>query len=651
MSILSKAKSAVKKALGDIKDNRGAWDMSDRDNRERTIQTDYEWFKSQRQEHTARWKRNGDYYNNKHVSSLELQKMLDEKGIPWTPAIIPDPYIHVESQIDPNIPGFEFNGRDDDLDSAKAKQREYVVKYVLDNNDMEEMNSENERSLGINGNAFWKVAWNSDMSGPGYRGNIEIGNPDCANFFNDPSAYDIDDGECHIFAYRMHKRKAARTFARELAKIGKSISEIGQDANQGDTEIYNHITRDINDDTLQIIEYWFRQPSYGSETMEVEVNGEIIKQRVDWEPGDIACSICINYHEVKYIPKYWVKTGRQNKHFPFVKYCRIPVKKSFWDKAEIDPIVELVDSSDRTLAMSLLNDAFMANDVIVVEEHALVEGSDVTNTPGDKIRVKDGKVNSVRRLGGLSSLNGGLKDTVNFIREIIKQTVGNFDVNMGDAPPGNVRTLGGLVELKEQGNKRQNIKKADRKAGFARLYELIDWTALEFYDDNRVIFIGADKVDNYEQDPATGKMVKKPVIFNFNSDNMRILDADMTDGAGEAQYYYPCVDAKIDVGDDIQNSKAMTLMATENLLNKPITAQNWKLVAELLDVMGLPNRQELKDWLEQTFGQAQTGGKMPQITPEELMAGLNPEEQSYLQEHPEVLDDMMGGDPNAMPSL
>ena len=647
--VISKLKRAVKKAIVGAGGPSRAWDMSTKEAREGTVQTDYEYFRGQRAKHSERWKRNYAYYDNKHVSSLELQKMLDERGIPWSPAIIPDPYIHVETQIDTNIPGFEFNGRDDDLDNKKAKQREYVVKYVIDNNPMEEMNSRNERSLGINGNAFWKVSWNSDMSGPGWRGNIEIGNPDCANMLNEPSAYDIEDGEAHIFAYRMHKRKAARVFARELEKLGKNIGEIGSDSNMNDTEIYG-AHRDPNDETVQVVEYWFRQPTYGEATMEQTIGDQTVKVPVEWEPGDIACSIQINFVEVKYIPKYWVKTGKQNKRFPFVKYCRIPALKSFWDISDIDKIVELTDSADRELAVAILNDAFMANDIILEEEGALAEGSDIPNVPGARVKVRAGKINAVRRLGGLSNLNNGLKDTVNFLRDIIKQTVGNFDVNMGDAPPGNVRTLGGLVELKEQGNRRQNIKKTDRKAGFARLYELIDWTALEFFDDNRMIFLGAETINYY--DITTGRKVTEPAVFQFNSDNFRILDAGPTDETGVAQYYYPTIDAKIDVGDDIQNSKAMTLMATDNLLNKPITPQNWKVVAEMLDILGLPNRKELKDWLEQTFGQMMPGAgeQMPQLTADDLIAGLDPDEQSYLNEHPEILD-QLGGEQNAMPGL
>lgn len=594
------------------------YDYSDREAREATVPFLYAYAKSQKEEQTAKFKLYDDYYNNEHITQKEIAKFCENKGLPFIPAIIPDAYIHVESQIIPELPDFEFNGRDDDLDNVKAKQREYVVRYVVDNNKVEDMNTDNERQLNKLGNAFWKVAFDFDRSGPGYQGDIVVGAPDCAEIFPDPAGVDIDDCEFIDFSYRMHRMKVYRKFKADLDRLGISLNELCADGNFADTQIYNSQTQDINDDTLQIIEHWFRQPLDGSDTREISIKNPItgktqtIKQKVEWEAGDIACSIFIGTKEIRYIPKYWEKTGRQNKMYPFVKYCKIPVAKSFWDKSEIAPIKELIDAADREFSMMLLNDAFNANDIIVIEENALADDAETENTPGAHWKTKTGMINGVRRLGGLSSLQGGLKDTINFIRDIIKQTVGNFDVNMGDAPPGNVRTLGGLVELKEQGNKRQNIKKADRKAGFARLYELIDWTALEFYDDNRLIFLGAtgetqpDQQEQQEVIPGQNMdRSKGPVIFRFNSDNMRVLDAEMTDATGEAQYYYPRIDAKIDVGDGITNNKAMTLAATENISKMQITPENYKLIQGMVELMNLPNRKDIKQYLEKLFTQRQ----------------------------------------------
>lgn len=643
------------------------YDYSTVESREETIPYLYEYAKANRSEQQGKWIEYDNYYNNQHVTQLELKKVAQDKGLPFIPAILPDPFIHVESQIMPDIPDFEFSGRDDDMDSVKAKQREFVVRFVVENNKLENMNTDNERRLNKLGNAFWKVAFDYSIEGPGFNGDLVIGNPSPANIFPDPSALDIDDCEYIDYVYRMHKMKVARTFRKDLERLKLTIADLDGEGYHGDTQIFNSQTQDVNDDTLQIVEHWFRQPIEGSDTREYEIDGKTVKRKVTWEAGDIACSIMIGSREVRYIPKYWEKTGRQNKLYPFVKYCKIPIDGSFWDMSEIAPIKDLVDAGDREMAMFILNDAFNANDIILMEENALSDDTEAVNVPGAQWKVKSGKMGAVARLGGLSNLNSGLKDSINFIRDLIQETVGNFDSTQGKEPV-RVTTSSGIAQLNERADARKNIKKADRLTGFERLYELIDWSALEFYDDNRVIFLGAtdEKAKaNFEQiksqlprgqqftntDPTQG-----PVIFRFNADKMRSLDAGPTDQTGEATWYYPRIDAVVHAGDGVRKSKAFTTAAISDLSKMNITPYNYRIFEAWVDLLDLPNRKEIKEGLEQAFSQPpqQPGApgqppQIPQLTPEEIMASLSPEEQDYLRQHPEILDQILqGGGQNAM---
>jgi hypothetical protein len=620
------------------------WDMSTKENREKTVEYDYSYALTKRAEREVVWKRNDRYYNNVHEVSDELANYCKDQGIPWSPAIVPDSYIHIESQIIPDLPDFEFKGRDDDQDSKRAKQREYVVKYVLENNKIENMNTTNERRLGITGNAFWKVSWDGNKSGYGYKGDIVIGNPACENILPEPVSLDIDDGESFIYAYRQHKRAASREFLSDLKRLDKTIYELGTDGKQEDTIIYDSQVRDGNDDTVQIVEYWFRQNEYGSETID--------GIKYDYEPSDIACSIQINGTELRYIPKYWQKTGKQCKMYPFVKYCKIPSITGFWDKSDIEMIKDLQDQVDRELAVAILNDTFMSNDIIVAEEHAVADDTQLENRPGAIWRMKSGMINAVRRLGGLGNPTNRI-EMINFLRGIIQETVGNFDSTMGKEPI-RVTTASGIAQLNERADARRVIKKADRVTGFERLYELIDWTALEFYDDNRMIFIGA-KNENEE-----------PVAFEYNSDNMT-----MRDKTGDI--YYPRLDAIVRAGDGTRKSKAFTLAATENLINKPINETNYKIVSEMLNIMDLPNGKDIRDSLEQTFAprlelmQLQTQQQIDQImnppipqpmpqqpqqlqqqepSMEEILAGLSEKELATLNENPELYEQVMAGGGN-----
>ena len=76
------------------------------------------------------WEKYNDYYNFIRGVSDEMRDFARENQIEWEPAVTVDPWVMVESQIDPKVPEPEFRGRDDDQDSQKAKQREFAVKYI-----------------------------------------------------------------------------------------------------------------------------------------------------------------------------------------------------------------------------------------------------------------------------------------------------------------------------------------------------------------------------------------------------------------------------------------------------------------------------------------------------------------------------------------
>lgn len=602
------------------------WDMSTKEARERQVTRDFETVKTHKAPITKKFQTLDDYYNNKHYTREQILKIAQDKGWNFIPPVLPDPFIQVESMIDPDVPVPEFKGRDDDIDSMKAKQREEVVKYICYNNKIDDMNPSNERRLNKLGDAFWKVSFDGSIQGLGYVGDIVIGNPDPANIFPDPSAYDIDDCEYIIYAFRMHRRKARRVF-------GKIIDTIQNDNNHADTEIYNHTWDDMStkysgdDDTLQIVEYWYKD-----------------------DKGDIACSIQVNGTEVKHIPKYWIDTAASgNKMYPFVQYCKIPVDKSFWNKGEIEPILDLVDSADREFLSAIMNDMFNANDITIIEKGALDPGQTFSGVPGEVVTVKDGRINGIRRLSGLNTNINSL-NMINFIHEKIMETNGNFESSQGKEPM-RVTTVGGIAQLNERANARKELKKADRKTGFRRLYELIDWTALEFYNTDRIILIrgNGDEPDRPEK---------------FNSRNFREIDQNrvekiyekaVLDGmtpdealeiAKSNAFYYPKVDIEINVGEGVKNSKAFTLAATEQLANTNITPANKEIVKSQIDIMDLPNKEDIKDSIDEAI-QPQGQGADTQAIIDQALAGLTPEQLAQLEADPQLMDEfvneVMGG--------
>lgn len=552
MGIKEKAREIISKMTSK---NTGAqvWDMSTKESRQRQVKRDFEDAKTEKGPYTANMVENDNYYNNKPYTYRQAQELQEKLGINFTPPVLPLAFTEVESQIDDVIPTFQFTGREG-LAPNKAKQRELVAGYVLYNNNIEELNLDNERALNSLGNAFWKVSWDGSIVGSGFKGDLVLGNPDPANIFPDPNAYDIEDCEYLCYAFRAHRRKLRRMF-------GKIIDEITNDGERSTTEIYenNQNKALANDETMLVIEYWYRD-----------------------DEGDIACSIQINYIEVKHISKYWATTRLSgNQMYPFVKYGKIPVRKSFWDKGEIDTAKHLFDAANREFITAILNDAFMANDITVYEDEALAEGEEINNTPGAKIKMKPNAIDKIKRLGGVSA-NSGILQMIEFIKGQVQETNGNYDSSQGKEPV-RVTTASGIAQLNEKADARKVVKKAGRTEGFKRLAQLIDWSALEFYNTNRLIMVGAEPGKPKEQ-------------MMFNSENLAEQDE-------QGQPYYPKVDVEVVAGDGIRKSKAFTLQATQELANIAVTPENIGIILSQVDLLDLPNKDAIIQQMMQAVKQ------------------------------------------------
>ena len=559
------------------------YDYSTREMREETADALFRRAKNARTAVEIEWEKCNDYYNGIHDATKEMVEYCRANDVPWIPANMPDPYILVETQINPNVPEPEFRGRDDDLDSAKAKQREFAVRYIIENNRLSDMNTRNERRLLKLGDAFWKAYWDRDMRCGVNEGDIRIRDIPTEAIFPDPAIRDggLQDGQYVDYVYTMHKVKFCQVFRRELEELGLTADDILTEDYVSRTGVFD-LTTVINDldDTVQVLEHWFRQPC------DTEEDGERVPA------GAVACSILAGGRELRYIPNYWKRTCKQNSLFPFVHYWRIQDENRFWNKSELMPILELVDAADRKLAMSILNDTFLANDIILVEDSALADGEEFTNEPGAVIHLKQNRMGGVQRLGGLQSIANGAMG-VEFFKNQIERASRNYDINQGRETT-KVTTATGLAMMRQDAQSQADIKGADRDAGFERLYELLDWLALEFFDDDRMLFIGADEMKD-----------RAPQAMQFNADSFTAVMPKVLDAAGnvvrEEWQYFPRVDVTITAGDSIAHGKAQTLQALQALTQSQITAENWKLFAAQLELIDLPGKQEIINEWQQKF--------------------------------------------------
>lgn len=560
--------------------NGRVYDYTTEESRVATAEWLFEQAKNERTAVEDGWVRNEGYYSFVHAAAAEMREALEEQGINWTPAVVPDPFIQVESQLVPEVPQPEFHGRDDDADGEKARRREFAVRYIVEENRINDMNTSNERRLRKLGDAFWKAYWDETMPCGEQSGNIRIKDVSPEDFYPDPTAgrEGLEACEYVDYVYTMHKLKFWRLYHDVLEKKGILLEDLLQTQYRVEDGLFEPVTSGTlaRDDMVQILEHWYRNPCDTEEA----------------PAGAIGCTMQAGGVEIKWIPNYWEKTGRQCRLFPFIHYWCIRDETQFWNRSELDPILSLVDAADRQIAIGQLNDAMMANDIVLVEEGALADGSEFTNVPGAQVMVKQGRMGGVARLGGL---NNGIQSVsaVNWFLDQIQRTSRNYDSNNG-RETARVTTASGLLQLRGDAETQQKLKKADRDAGFCRLYELLDWLALEYFDDDRLLFIGAKKKG------------EQPQSLTYNGDDFArragvrvdMLTAAVTD---EGFDYYPRVDVTVTAGDGLSKNPATTVEVLDKLAASRITADNWELLAAELEYLDIPQKQEIIEGWRRKF--------------------------------------------------
>lgn len=601
--------------------NGRVYDYTTEESRVATAEWLFEQAKNERTAVEDGWVRNEGYYNFVHAAAAEMREALEEQGIDWTPAVVPDPFIQVESQLVPEVPQPEFHGRDDDADGEKARRREFAVRYIVEENRINDMNTSNERRLRKLGDAFWKAYWDETMPCGEQSGNIRIKDVSPEDFYPDPTAgrEGLEACEYVDYVYTMHKLKFWRLYHDVLEKKGILLEDLLQTQYRVEDGLFEPVTSGTlaRDDMVQILEHWYRNPC---DTKEAPA-------------GAIGCTMQAGGVEIKWIPNYWEKTGRQCRLFPFIHYWCIRDETQFWNRSELDPILSLVDAADRQIAIGQLNDAMMANDVVLVEEGALADGAEFTNVPGAQVTVKQGRMGGVTRLGGL---NNGIQSVsaVNWFLDQIQRTSRNYDSNNG-RETARVTTASGLLQLRGDAETQQKLKKADRDAGFCRLYELLDWLALEYFDDNRLLFIGAKKKG------------EQPQSLTYNGDafarragvRVDMLTAAVTD---EGFDYYPRVDVTVTAGDGLSKNPATTVEVLDKLAASQITADNWELLAAELEYLDIPQKQEIIESWRRKFA--------PTVPPEVTQAlESDPELLAAVQEAVQANASAVGTEPAALP--
>jgi uncharacterized protein YqkB len=206
--------------------------------------------------------------------------------------------------------------------------------------------------------------------------------------------------------------------------------------------------------------------------------------------------------------------------------------------------------------------------------------------------------------------------------------------------PARVTTSSGIAQINERADARKNIKKADRNTGFKQLYELIDWTCLEFYDEERMIYIGSD---NDELNKRYAKVVETeegfvenldkeqgPIIFKYSSSDMQMKD-------NAEELYFPKIDTTVHTSDSIVKSKAFSIQALKEISQTPVTPENVEVVKEQIDLLGLASGKVIKDSFDTSFGVVKEDPTVPNV--DDVLDQLSPSEQAAVKADPSLLNE------------
>lgn len=609
----SKLKKTAQKITGKLMNIQTTdhYDMSTQEKREVNVVINVERARIAKATTLERFKENDQYYMNNHYAKEQLEVFINEEGWDFVPPVLPDPFIQVESLITKELPSFEFKAKDPRMTQEQATQREHAVSYVLENNDMEEMNLENERAMNKLGTAFWKVSWDNNKHIGGHSGDVGVGNPDSADILPDPSAKNIEACEFIAYEYPLHIQAAKRMFPDKKEDLSKLLSNEGTLRN---TDVYEANTFDTMDsDTVGIVEYWYRDAV-----------------------GDIALSVLAiaetGYLELKHVDKYWEKTRHShNQMYPIVRYRRIPIAKDFWGRGEIDFIKDLVDAADREFITAIMNDMLSGNDIVLADEGAFQDGFVPVAKPGTIWYKKQDK--NVTRLGG-SAFNGNELNMVTFLHEKIQEVNRNYASSLGKEPD-RVTAASGIMQLNEKAERQTEIKAFGRLLGFERLARLIDWHILEFYDDERMILVhGAkDEEDSFESFKPSEMGIQENTSNQFDFEKGELEDTLGDESSETAKsltesedVYFPNIDVSIRAGSPLEQSKSLTLAVTQELAMLQITPQNFEIIKSLIDLLEIPNGKKIKESIDKQMDTDREAALMEQQAKQQMLQGESQEQ-------------------------
>ena len=327
--------------------------------------------------------------------------------------------------------------------------------------DREDMNKKLYKEL-INalvfGTSIFFIPWDSDQK------NVKAIAVNCFNFFPDPLATDMKDGEYYIYASYKNVNRLKRAFPKKASKLSGgqiNYSELVQDNNRN-ARIDNQVL---------VLEIWTRDYDTFVENEDKTVKLKYPKGRVLTIAPELG--IVLSDKENPY----------QDGEFPFELIKDYDLPNKFWGEGEIAQLLSPQKYLNQLNNAILDNAKATANMPWIIDKNAGIKVGAITARPGLIVRKNPGS--EVRR-DQPPSMPMYVINAVETYKQDMEQISGVYSSLKGENSTG-VYTAQGILALKESGQVRIRLKVKLMEESLGRIAQLWFSRMKQFWKDDRWI--------------------------------------------------------------------------------------------------------------------------------------------------------------------
>jgi hypothetical protein len=579
----------------------------------------------------TKWDEKFDMEETFYIGDREIGNIYTDSADTDARTVFKLMFMLSEAEVDLTIPEAVFKAVDED-DEEAVRELQAQCDYTLRSNDMEKINSYAERECKKYGTVIYKVLWNPNFIGAGFRGRVEIERIHPKNILIAPGTTDID--KCDVI-YHVENVTLGRCI-RKYGEIAKMLVGHGQPALSYWDDLGKKMLRNVNKtldvdsnpniymhganhplNKFVVVERWYideegdvgvqifsgrlilsRMPKFyyrrktdpNTGELLYDKNGNTIPENIELVPKDYKTWIRVQSPGVDEKPKKVVKLlkGTKMKRYiptqlPFVFQYNIPRSKCPWgiSNSEI-----LWDSEQSMKKMWMKHEERMINGTtkIAYQKDSEEEAALLINNADQQLLPMTDPAGGIREINLLAN-DQMVLNTFQLLRDLSQHQVGITNIQRGFNE--NDATSGKMVEaLIQQSSQTLNVKSNEKHIAYKKIYKLICDFLICFSDGTR-----PHRID-------TGV---KPEYGKFNRYNLLKYDIE------SEEWVYPDIDIEISEEQPFPRTSVSIYNNTIQLAAggffepTPSNVMVWTLLQKLK----FPNAKVILESLKDQVGQAQ----------------------------------------------